>query len=181
MLWSSELIGAPTLEHARGMCVGSRRFKAESAGGAQQRLFLLKIHNRMESHPLGLDWVVGNVSWMEVGKEKLDALQLEGEWKGGGVPARSRRLRAAACLGFEGETIKQLPDFKRLNEKAPYFFSLRPLTTNLEPPGRRGPPCLELWNCKSGPSAFFQTLHLCPKPQGSLHPSQKTGMHGSGA
>lgn len=92
---------------------------------------------------------------------------------GEGVPA-------AACLGFEGETIKQLPDFKRLNEKAPYF-SLRPLTTNLEPPGRRGPPCLELWNCKSGPSAFFWALHLCHKPWGSLHPSQKTGMHGSSA
>lgn len=106
--------------------------------------------------------------------------ELEGEWNGGGVPTGSRRLQAAACLGFEGETIKQLPDFKRLNEKALYF-SLRPLTTNLEPPGRRGPPCLELWNCKSGPSAFFQALHLCPKPQGSLHPSQKTGMHGSSA
>lgn len=85
---------------------------------------------------------------------------------GGGVPAGSRRLQAAACLGFEGETIKQLPNFKRLNERAPYF-SLRPLTTNLEPPGRRGPPCLELWNCKRGPSAFFHALHLCPKPRGS--------------
>lgn len=170
------------------MCIGSRRFKAESAGGAQQKLFLLKTHNRMESHPLGLDWVVGNVSWMEVGKEKLVALQQQPwvgrSWSesgmGGWVPAGSRRLQAAACLGFEGETIKQLPDFKRLNEKAP-DFSLRPLTTNLEPPGRRGPPCLELWNCKSGPRAFFQALHLCPKPQGSLHPSQKTGMHGSSA
>lgn len=97
-----------------------------------------------------------------------------------GEAAGSRRLQAAACLGFEGETIKQLPDFKRLNEKAPYF-SLRPLTTNLEPPGRRGPRRLELWNCKSGPSAFFQALHLCPKPQVSLHLSQKTGTHGSSA
>lgn len=161
------------------MCVVSRRFKVQSAGRAQQKLFLLKTHNQMESHPLGMGRVVGNVSWMEVGKEKLDAAAaallllpwVGRSWResgmgGGVVPAGSRRLQAAACLGFEGETIKQLPDFKRLNERAPYF-SLRPLTTNLEPPGRRGPPCLELWNCKRGPSAFSQALHLCPKPRGS--------------
>lgn len=55
------------------MCVVSRRFKVQSAGRAQQKLFLLKTHNQMESHPLGMGRVVGNVSWMEVGKEKLDA------------------------------------------------------------------------------------------------------------
>lgn len=176
MLWGSELIRASTLEHVRAMCLVSRRFKVQLAGGAQQKLFFLKTHNRMESHPLGMGRVVGNVSWMEVGKEKLDDAtaaaaaaasggpDLEGEWNGGGVPAGSRRLQAAACLGFEGETIKQFPDFKRLNERAPYF-SLRPLTTNLEPPGRRGPPCLELWNCKRSPQCFLSGP--APLPQAS--------------
>lgn len=79
----------------------------ESAGGAQQKLFLLKTHNRMESHPLGLDWVVNNVRWMEVGKEKLDALQQQARvgrsWResGMGVGGADRKSEAAgSCLSW---------------------------------------------------------------------------------
>lgn len=79
---------------------------AESAGGAQQKLFLLETHNRMESHSLGLDWVVNNVSWMEVGKEKLDALQQQARvgrsWResgmGGGADRKSEA--AGSCLSW---------------------------------------------------------------------------------
>lgn len=79
----------------------------QSAGGAQQKLFLLKNHNRMESHPLGMGRVVGNVSWMEVGKEKLDngrcysSLGWAGvggrvEWGGAGRKSEA----AGSCLSW---------------------------------------------------------------------------------
>lgn len=80
----------------------------QSAGGAQQKLFLLKNHNRMESHPLGMGRVVGNMSWMEVGKEKLDTAaaaaasggqELEGEWNGGRGAGRKSEA-AGSCLSW---------------------------------------------------------------------------------
>lgn len=90
------------------MCVVSRRFEVQPAGRAQQKLFLLKTHNRRESHPLGLGRVLGNVSWMEVRKERLDRLDAAtaasggqelggGEWNGGG----GRKSEAAgSCLSW---------------------------------------------------------------------------------
>lgn len=128
--------------------------------------------------PAGVGQVVGWESEKKgCGLGAASGEALGRSWKERGL-GRGLQVGSRGCcsLGYEWKILKTALRFQD-----PilffFFFFQWDLTTNLEPPGRRGPPCLELWNCKVTKLSrvFFQALHLCPKSGASR------GLHGSSA